>query len=100
MTTSRHAILTAVGADRPGLVEEVSQFIFARGGNIADSRMVNLRGQFAMMLLVGGDERAMSDILNDLPKLQQSSSLHVELRPASETQARAASDALPYRLTA
>jgi glycine cleavage system transcriptional repressor len=49
MTTSRHAILTAIGADRPGLVEEVSQFIFAHGGNIADSRMVNLRGQFAMM---------------------------------------------------
>src|SRR5687767_187666 len=100
MSTSRHAILTAIGADRPGLVEEVSQFIFARGGNIADSRMVNLRGQFAMMLLVGGDERAMNEILSDLPKLQQSSALHVELRPVTETEARAQADALPYRLTA
>jgi glycine cleavage system regulatory protein len=49
-----HAILTAIGTDRPGIVDEVSQFIFDRGGNIEDSRMVNLRGQFAIMVLVGG----------------------------------------------
>ena len=83
VSTAQHAILTAIGADRPGLVNEVSQFIFQRGGNIADSRMVNLRGQFAMMLLVSGDERAMSDILNDLPQLRETSALHVELRPAA-----------------
>ena len=50
-----HAILTALGIDRPGLVDEVSRFIYDRGGNIEDSRMVNLRGQFAIMVLVGGD---------------------------------------------
>ena len=50
---THHAILTALGTDRPGLVDEVSQFIFEHGGNIEDSRMVNLRGQFAIMLLLG-----------------------------------------------
>src|SRR5690242_8539068 len=61
-----HAILTALGADRPGLVDEVSRFIFERGGNIEDSRMVNLSGQFAMMVLLGGDEPALSKIRAEL----------------------------------
>src|SRR5688572_18728250 len=51
-----HVILTAIGTDRPGLVDEVSRYIFDRGGNIEDSRMVNFRGQFAMMVLVGGGD--------------------------------------------
>ena len=95
----QHAILAAIGTDRPGLVDEVSQFIFQRGGNIADSRMVNLRGQFAIMMLIGGGEGALSDVMNDLPKLAESSGLHLELRPA-EAPHEALADALPYRLTA
>ncbi len=47
-------VLTAVGDDRPGLVDEVTRYITERGGNLEDSRMVNLRGQFAMMMLVAG----------------------------------------------
>lgn len=31
---NQYAILTAIGADRPGIVDEVSEFIFDRGGNI------------------------------------------------------------------
>jgi predicted amino acid-binding ACT domain protein len=57
---TQHAILTAVGDDRPGLVDDVTRFIFERGGNIEDSRMVNLRGQFAMMVLIGGTRCATS----------------------------------------
>ncbi len=95
-----HAILTAIGADRPGLVEEVSQFIFERGGNIADSRMVNLRGQFAIMVLLGGDEKTLGRIRSDVWQLQQSSGLHADLRPASAVGSVSSADALAYRLTA
>ena len=45
-------MLTALGDDRPGLVAEVTRYVLERGGNLEDSRMVNLRGQFAMMMLV------------------------------------------------
>ena len=94
-----HVILTAIGADRPGLVDEVSEFIFARGGNIADSRMVNLRGQFAMMVLIGAPEQTLSRLKSELWQLQQQSGLQIELRPASEARAGSA-QAVPYRLTA
>ena len=95
-----HAILTAIGADRPGLVDEVSQFIFERGGNIEDSRMVNLRGQFAMMVLIGGSEDALRKVESELDALSQSSRLHAEIRPAEAERAAAQRDAIPYRLTA
>ena len=92
-----HAILTAIGADRPGLVDEVSEFIFQRGGNIEDSRMVNLRGQFAMMVLVGGPEEVMAKLRSELAALSRQTSLQADLRPA-QAPCTAAGDALPFRL--
>src|SRR3982751_2418218 len=94
-----HAILTAIGVDRAGLVDEVSQYIFDRGGNIEDSRMVNLRGQFAIMVLVGGSADVLSRVQNDLAALGRSG-LHAELRPATATSrsGEAGGPALPYRL--
>jgi glycine cleavage system transcriptional repressor len=97
---SSHAILTAIGTDRPGLVDEVSQFIFSRGGNIEDSRMVNLRGQFAIMVLVSGSEPTLSRIRSEGWQLQQSSGLQTELRPATAPAGGPSAQAVPYRLTA
>ena len=100
---SQHAIITAIGTDRPGIVDELSQFIFDRGGNIEDSRMVNLRGQFAMMVLVGGAPGAGERIARELPEFSKRSGMQAELRPAGAERPRGAgaaggADALPYRL--
>jgi glycine cleavage system transcriptional repressor len=97
---SQYAILTAIGTDRPGLVDEVSEFIFERGGNIEDSRMVNLRGQFAMMVLIGGTEEIFGKIGGELSELTQKSRLHAELRPAAGSSAPKSTQSMPYRLTA
>jgi glycine cleavage system transcriptional repressor len=96
-----HAILTALGTDRPGIVDEVSQFIFDRGGNIEDSRMVNLRGQFAIMVLVGGKADVIERIGKDVPDFAKRSGLSAELRPAAAERPKAgagAAESLPYRL--
>src|SRR5687768_5702065 len=99
-----HAILTAIGTDRPGIVDEVSQFIFDRGGNIEDSRMVNLRGQFAMMVLVGGTREVVAKIGAELADFERQSGMSAALRPAAPDDARGdarrtvTGDALPYRL--
>jgi glycine cleavage system transcriptional repressor len=96
---TQHAILTAVGDDRPGLVDEVTRFLFERGGNIEDSRMVNLRGQFAMMVLIGGTDQSIDALRSDLPRLAEQTNLHAELRPAAPARP-ASADAMPYKLTA
>lgn len=95
-----HIILTAIGTDRPGLVDEVSQFIFERGGNIEDSRMVNLRGQFAMMVLVGGAKAAFDRLQTEAGQLQRQTGLHVELHPAAGQRAEASAQAMAWRLSA
>lgn len=47
--------VTAIGADRPGIVATVAEVLREHGGNIEDSSMTILRGRFAMMLLVSVD---------------------------------------------
>ena len=95
-----HAILTAIGVDRSGLVDEVSQFIYDRGGNIEDSRMVNLRGQFAMMVLVGGDESVINKLRQEQAKLAESSGLQVDVRTTPARAAGSTAGAMPLRFVA
>jgi len=47
-----HFAVTAVGADRPGIVAAVTGVFADLGANLEDSSMTILRGQFAMMLVV------------------------------------------------
>ena len=51
-------VITAVGADRTGLVGAFTGYLHDAGANIADSRMINLRGQFAINILVEADDNA------------------------------------------
>jgi len=95
-----HAILTALGTDRPGLVDEISRFIFDSGGNIEDSRMVNLRGQFAIMLLVAGTSETLAKFREGLARFAQASGLHVEMRPLQDGPASTAGPGRRYRLVA
>ena len=97
MESVRYAVLTAVGDDRRGLVDEITLYITERGGNLEDSRMVNLRGQFAMMMLVAAGEAAMSRLQDGLGSLRRASHVHAELRPA-HAGLGARPPALPFRL--
>lgn len=51
-----HFALSAVGADRPGIVAAVTGALVEHGCNLEDTSMSILRGQFAMMLIVAGPE--------------------------------------------
>ena len=61
METSQ-LVLTALGPDRPGIVDTISKYIFKHCGNIEDSRMVVLGSEFAMIMLVTGSADAISAI--------------------------------------
>jgi len=93
----QHSVLSVIGADRVGLVDEVSEFVLAREGSIEDSRMVNLRGQFAIIMLVGGTREALDRLDADLETLRSGSDVHAQLTPAATE--RATRPALPFRLT-
>lgn len=48
----RHAVVSALGPDRPGIVARVTRVLLDHGCNIADSNMGLLSGRFTMMLVV------------------------------------------------
>ena len=55
--------VTAVGADRPGIIAAITQVLSDYGGNLEDCTMTVLSGHFAIMLLVeiDTDPRVLED---------------------------------------
>lgn len=88
------AVLVASGEDRAGIMDELSQFLLECGGNITDSRSCNLRGQFALLLLVRGEATAIAAIRDGLPRFAERG-INVELKPVDGSAARE-SVSFPY----
>lgn len=89
-------VMTAVGPDRPGLVGELTKHLFEGSVNVADSRMVNLRGQFALVVLVEGTDDALTKIRARLPAVAEKAGLALTFAADAATSAR--SSGVPYRL--
>lgn len=58
-------VLTAIGPDRPGLVNSLAAFVARRSGNIEDTRMAKLGGEFAVLMLVTGTTQALAELERD-----------------------------------
>src|SRR5688500_5022419 len=89
-------ILTAMGLDRPGLVGELTGPVHEAGGNIIDSRMVNLRGQFVLVMLVEADETIAPKLATTLPAVGDKMGLKLTVGPVSPSAAPVSG--LPFRL--
>jgi glycine cleavage system transcriptional repressor len=91
---SQKLVITALGEDRPGIVNELSNTLLAHQLNIEDSRMSVLGGEFAILLLVTGSEQAISQFV--AKKQQAESALNMVLT-VKTTETRASSQTLiPY----
>ena len=67
-----HLVISAIGHDRPGLIDEFSRAILDCGCNIGDSRMAVLGSELAMMMALSGHWNAIAKLENLLPKLEES----------------------------
>lgn len=80
-----HFAVTAVGADRPGIVAAVTGAFAELGCNLEDSSMTILRGQFAMMLVVDAPSGVTAGALEAaLAGPAAALDLVVAVRPAAE----------------
>jgi len=86
---NQQLIITAVGPDRPGLVGEFAGVITNAKGNILDSRMVNLRGQFALVVLLECPADLAETMKTHLQDAAKNLNLHMEIQmqapPAAST---------------
>ncbi len=78
-------IISALGPDRPGIVGELTARIHSAGGNILDSRMVNLRGQFALMILMEIAEDVAATVSRDFPSVGGQMGLSLTVTPQTST---------------
>ena len=72
-----HLVISAVGRDRPGLIDDLSRAILDCGCNIGDSRMAVLGSELAMMMALSGHWNAIAKFENQLPKLEESLDLKI-----------------------
>jgi glycine cleavage system transcriptional repressor len=61
-TAKNFLVISALGQDRPGLVNELTRAILDSGCNIVDSRMSVLGGEFAIILLLSGNWNAIAKL--------------------------------------
>lgn len=83
---SKTFIITFIGDDRPGLVEQLSGTIEQHGGNWQQSQLAQLGGKFAGLILVSLD-RDEDKPLEEALKGLASSGLSVRVTPCTETAA-------------
>ena len=89
-------IVTAVGTDQPGIVEQFTGHLHVAGANVLDSRMVNLRGQFAIIALFEANDEAAAGLRLSLPALAERMGFRLTLVDAgARVQATAG---IPFRL--
>jgi len=87
-------VISALGQDRPGLVDELSRWILDSGCNIADSRMMVLGGEFAVLLLVTGNWNSIAKLESQLGGVQDRLGMTITLK-RTEPRPRNG-DFLPY----
>ncbi|QRK04321.1 hypothetical protein JQX13_29115 [Archangium violaceum] len=90
-------IVTAVGPDRPGLVADLTRHVYDVGASLADSRMVNLRGHFALLALIEGPPESLASLRSKLESEGTGMGLRLEMYEAAAATS-SASGRVPYRL--
>lgn len=94
---NKNLVITALGNDKPGIVNELSKAILDNGGNITESRMMALSGEFAMMLLVTGKQDCIADINSKLEGIGEALGLTVTAKET--TLENSNQKRLPYQVT-
>lgn len=77
----KHLVLSAIGTDRPGIVDAISKLIFDHGCNLEDSRMAILGGEFAIVVLAAGEEGRIATLQDDARAFGEKAGLIVTTKP-------------------
>lgn len=92
--TQNLLVISALGRDRPGIVDKLSKAAADNDCNIVDSRMTVLGGEFAIIMLLSGNWNAIAKVEGSLPTLAKELDMTIISR---RTEARATqANLLPY----
>ena len=78
------AILTAIGSDRVGIVDDLTTAILEKHCNIEESRMAVLGGEFTVMLLLSGSQEDIEALIEASKGIAEKLDLHISMKPTVE----------------
>ncbi|MGB5450469.1 MAG: glycine cleavage system protein R [Sedimenticolaceae bacterium] len=91
---NNHLVISALGKDRPGIVNQLSKAIYELDCNISDSRMTVLGGEFAILLMIEGPWNRLAMLEDQVPELQEKLDLTITTKRTGERAGNA--NLLPY----
>ena len=91
-----HLVLAALGADRTGIVDEISRIASETRCNITDSRMVVMGQEFSIIMMISGAWDAIAKFENHIPVLEQRLNLAIITKRTEARQPQR--EAIPYRV--
>jgi glycine cleavage system transcriptional repressor len=95
----KYLVITALGPDRPGIVDAVADYTASRQCNLEESRMTVLGGEFAIIVLVSGPDKNIRTLQRGLPALGKKLKLSVTAKATRAQSGARAKDCLPFTLT-
>ncbi|MCK5648522.1 MAG: glycine cleavage system protein R [Gammaproteobacteria bacterium] len=96
---SNQLVISAIGSDRPGIVNELSQLIVQNNGNIDDSRMTVLGGEFAIILLISAPDsnlKTIEQVLNQQAAALELSIISKQTNSQALTESASLEKKIPY----
>lgn len=90
----KHLVISALGKDRPGIVNALSKAILENGCNVEDSRMSVLGGEFALVLMISGSWSAIGKLESQTRSLEKKLDLTIIAKPTELRVAKG--DMVPY----
>lgn len=91
-----YLVISALGRDRAGIVDQLSKIILEDGCNIIDSRMTVLGGEFAILLMVEGNWNTLAKLEDALSQAGDGLGLTITAKRTEERQAD--NNLLPYAI--
>jgi glycine cleavage system transcriptional repressor len=79
-----YAVLSAIGADRVGIVDDLAALVAGRGGNIEESKMAVLGGEFAVMMLFAMEDSALGELAEAREGIESRLSLRIGIKRTSK----------------
>jgi glycine cleavage system transcriptional repressor len=68
---SNFLVLSALGKDKPGIIDKLAKIVFDLGCSIKDSRMSVLGGEFAILQLIEGRWDKVTRLEDQIPQIAQ-----------------------------
>lgn len=94
---TQYLVVSAVGSDKPGIINKLSEQALALNCNIVDTRMTVLGGEFALLMMVSGTADAIEALQPPLHDTAANLGLTLVVKP---TQPRTLLDpSLPYQVS-